>query len=62
MSGSLIYIYDGNEKKRKLLAFYQVRVSYNSDGTAGESSRKEVIVVVRVTHHVVHDWIKNGTD
>ena len=24
MSGSPIYIYDGNEKKRKLLAFYQV--------------------------------------
>ena len=65
MSGSPIYIYDGNEKKRKIVGILSGRVSYNSDGTAGKSSRMEVNVVVRLTRHVVrkvHDWIKNGTD
>ena len=65
MSGSPIYIYDGNEKKRKIIGILSGRVSYNSEGTAGKASRKEVNVVVRLTHHVVRkvrDWIKHDID
>ena len=65
MSGTLIYIYNGNDAKRKITGILSGRVSYNSGGTAGKASRKEVRVVVRLTHHVVskiYDWVKNCID